>query len=173
MAGTDLLQQVDELVSGQPLEHGEVRQLWGVRPKGKSHGRSHLGGRVGAGGSPSALRRRQQQGSSPSGLGTGFERAPEGALASQLHFRDEWPPPAGQPQAPGTLASGLHQSPNPAACSTPLVGRTLVYTRLEDGEPRIPCLLQREKRLPRSPGSRVCATSVWRARRGRRPRRDI
>lgn len=44
VAGTDLLQQIDELVSSQPLEHGEVRQLWGVRPTGERHGRGHLSG---------------------------------------------------------------------------------------------------------------------------------
>ena len=60
--GTDLLQQVDELVSGQPLEHGEVRQLWGVRSMGKSHGGGHLSHRVEEGGRPPLRGGRQRPG---------------------------------------------------------------------------------------------------------------
>lgn len=46
VAGTDLLQQIDELVSSQPLEHSEVRKLGGVQSMGESHGSGHRGHRM-------------------------------------------------------------------------------------------------------------------------------
>ena len=110
MAGTDLLQQIDELVSGQSLEHGEVRQLWRVRPMGKSHGAGHLSCRwkeeedlrsEKAGSSPGST-----QDASSVGTRTDFQRAPNRALALQPHVGNEWRPLAQAATASGDLVSG-------------------------------------------------------------------
>lgn len=102
-----LLQQIDELVSGQSLEHGEVRQLWRVRPMGKSHGAGHLSCRwkeeedlrsEKAGSSPGST-----QDASSVGTSTDFQRAPDGALALQPHVGNEWRPLAQAAAASGDL----------------------------------------------------------------------
>lgn len=129
MAGTDLLQQIDELVPGQPLEHGEVRQLWGVRPMGKSHGSGHRSSGVEEGRRPPLREGRQQPGVSagPRSFrpGHGSKEPPKGP---SLLRANEWPPLAQTAAASEDPRPDQQPRDRPAPPrSTPPVTRIPVY----------------------------------------------
>lgn len=135
VAGTDLLQQIDELVAGQPFEHGEVRQLGGVRPVEERHGRGHWA----AGCAKRVALRSRKAGGSPGGSfrarrGPHSSAALE-ARAAMSRGRRPWTPslrpaalrsaPAPPPPLhPGPRCSAPPPPPPGPRCSPPPASRT-------------------------------------------------
>jgi hypothetical protein len=115
----DLLQQVDELVSGQPLEHGEVGQLRGVGSVGRGHG-AVTWASVLKSGSPLPGKGRRQPGDRRRALSRTPRRG--GPEYPEMRPRSEWPLPGRDSRSRGVLASGLqpqcptYPSPAHSAC---------------------------------------------------------